>query len=436
MGGSNNFNNNSELIKNVDKNLYPEVLTIEKILFEVFERIKTAKVGIFIRMDVFEMGYINLKYGFEKGKRLIEEIERFLRQNLRKEDLIGRIGPDEFLIFIEVKRKEDVFSVLKRIENFSSFKFEDINVFLTSGVSIYPFDGKNPLELFEKAGVALKEAKKSSPNAIVLYDKKFEDKILETLRIQTIIKEAIDINLFKFYYQPIFSSKFFRFYYQPIFSSKDLKPCSAEALARIASDNLYTASEFIYLLEVHPFIYEFEENLVKTSTFKSKNWGIPIHINVSEKTFIEGKIVENLKKYVKAGCKITVEIVERVIIKDFKKAVKTLEELKSLGVKIAIDDFGKGYSNLSLLSEIPVDIVKIDISLTRKINENEKAKVLIDSIAELCKKLGIKTIAEGVETEEELNFLKEHCDYLQGYLLGKPLSQDEFEEKFKLKLNL
>uniref|UniRef100_A0A7C4JQB1 GGDEF and EAL domain-containing protein n=1 Tax=Thermodesulfobacterium geofontis TaxID=1295609 RepID=A0A7C4JQB1_9BACT len=387
-------------------------------------------------MDVFEMGYINLKYGFEKGKRLIEEIERFLRQNLRKEDLIGRIGPDEFLIFIEVKRKEDVFSVLKRIENFSSFKFEDINVFLTSGVSIYPFDGKNPLELFEKAGVALKEAKKSSPNAIVLYDKKFEDKILETLRIQTIIKEAIDINLFKFYYQPIFSSKFFRFYYQPIFSSKDLKPCSAEALARIASDNLYTASEFIYLLEVHPFIYEFEENLVKTSTFKSKNWGIPIHINVSEKTFIEGKIVENLKKYVKAGCKITVEIVERVIIKDFKKAVKTLEELKSLGVKIAIDDFGKGYSNLSLLSEIPVDIVKIDISLTRKINENEKAKVLIDSIAELCKKLGIKTIAEGVETEEELNFLKEHCDYLQGYLLGKPLSQDEFEEKFKLKLNL
>ena len=433
MGGSNNFNDNSELIRNVDKNLYPEVLTVEKILFEVSERIKTAKVGIFIRMDVFEMGYINIKYGFEKGKRLIEEIERFLRQNLRKEDLIGKIGPDEFLIFIEVKRKEDVFSVLKRIENFSSFKFEDINIFLNSGVSIYPFDGVNSLELFEKAGIALKEAKKSSPNAIVLYDKKIEDKILETLKIQTIIKEAIDINLFKFYYQPIFSSKFFRFYYQPIFSSKDLKPCLAEALARIASDNLYTASDFIHLLEVHPFIYEFEEHLVKNSTFKSKNWGIPIHINVSEKTFIEGKIVENLKKYIEAGCKITVEIVERIIIKDFKKAVKTLEELKSLGVKIAIDDFGKGYSNLSLLSEISVDIVKIDISLTRKINENEKTKVLIESIAELCRKLGIETVAEGVETEEELNFLKEHCDYLQGYLLGKPLSQDEFEEKFKLK---
>jgi len=123
--------------------------------------------------------------------------------------------------------------------------------------------------------------------------------------------------------------------------------------------------------------------------------------------------------------------VERVIIKDFKKAIKTLEGLKSLGVKIAIDDFGKGYSNLSLLSEIPVDIVKIDISLTRKINENEKAKVLIESIAELCRKLGI-TVAEGVETEEELNFLRKHCDYLQGYLLGKPLSQDEFEKNFKL----
>jgi len=148
----------------------------------------------------------------------------------------------------------------------------------------------------------------------VLYDKKIEDKILETLKIQTIIKEAIDINLFKFYYQPIFSSK-------------DLKPCSAEALARIASDNLYTASKFIHLLEVHPFIYEFEENLVKISTFKSKDWGIPIHINVSEKTFMEGKIVENLKKYVFAGCKITVEIVERVIIKDFKRAVKTLERV-------------------------------------------------------------------------------------------------------------
>jgi EAL domain-containing protein (putative c-di-GMP-specific phosphodiesterase class I) len=124
--------------------------------------------------------------------------------------------------------------------------------------------------------------------------------------------------------------------------------------------------------------------------------------------------------------------VERVIIKDFKKAVKTLEDLKSLGVKIAIDDFGKGYSNLSLLSEIPVDIVKIDISLTRKINENEKTKILIESIAELCRKLGIETVAEGIETEEELNFLRKYCDYLQGYLLGKPLSQEEFEKNFKL----
>ena len=145
----------------MNKNLYPEVLTIEKILFEVSERIKTAKVGIFIRMDVFEMGYINIKYGFEKGKRLIEEIERFLRQNLRKEDLIGRIGPDEFLIFIEAERKEDIFSILKRIKNFSSFKFEDINVFLNSGVSIFPFDGLTSVELFEKAGFALKEAKKN-----------------------------------------------------------------------------------------------------------------------------------------------------------------------------------------------------------------------------------------------------------------------------------
>jgi diguanylate cyclase (GGDEF)-like protein len=228
----------------VNKNLYPEVLTIEKILFEVSERIKSAKVGIFIRMDVFEMGYINIKYGFEKGKRLIEEIERFLRQNLRKEDLIGRIGPDEFLIFIEVERNEDVFSILKRIENFSSFKFEDISVFLNFGVSIYPFDGENPLELFEKAGFALKEAKKSSPNAIVLYDKAIEEKISKSLKIQTIIDEAIEINLFKFYFQPIFSSK-------------DLKLYSVEALARISDKKFYTASEFIHLLEVHPFIYEF-----------------------------------------------------------------------------------------------------------------------------------------------------------------------------------
>jgi diguanylate cyclase (GGDEF)-like protein len=251
-------------------------------------------------MDVFEMGYINIKYGFEKGKRLIEEIERFLRQNLRKEDLIGRIGPDEFLIFIEVKKKEDVFSVLKRIENFSSFKFKDINVFLTSGVSIYPFDGENPLELFEKAGFALKEAKNIAPNAIVLYDKAIEEKISKSLKIQTIIDEAIEINLFKFYFQPIFSSK-------------DLKLYSVETLARISDKKFYTASEFIHLLEVHPFIYEFEENLVKVSTFKSKKWDIPIHINVSEKTFIEGKIVENLKNISKQDAKLQLKLLKELL---------------------------------------------------------------------------------------------------------------------------
>ena len=144
----------------------PEVLTVNEFLFEVSERIKTAKVGVLIRMDIFEMGYINMKYGSEKGKKIAEDVEKFLRQNLRSRDLICRVAVDEFALFVEIERKEDLFSVLKRIESISSFKFEDVSVFLNSGVCVYPYDGINPAELFEKAGFALKEAKKLSPNPL------------------------------------------------------------------------------------------------------------------------------------------------------------------------------------------------------------------------------------------------------------------------------
>jgi len=236
----------------------PEVLNVNEFLFEVSERIKTAKVGVLIRMDIFEMGYINMKYGSEKGRKIIEEVGKFLRQNLRSSDLIGKVDPDEFALFVEIERKEDLFSVLKRIESISSLKFEDVSVFFNSGVCVYPYDGINPTEIFEKAGFALKEAKKLSPNATVLYSKDIEEKITNSLMVQSIIKEAIDMSFFKFYYQPIFSSKVLKLY-------------SAEALSRIVDDKVYNASEFIHLLEVHPFIYEFEENLIKTSVFNVKN---------------------------------------------------------------------------------------------------------------------------------------------------------------------
>lgn len=396
-----------------------KLINFEKFAIKVSKKLQIIKAGALARIDIFEMGYINLIYGFEKGNKILEAIGNLLKKHMRYTDIIAKTGGDEFAIFVELPKEENTIAIAEKLRELFIFPIENVTVFINAGISIFPIDGKTFTELFEKAGFALKEAKKEGPNVIKFYTLAFEEKITDLLKTETLIEKAIRKGLFKFYYQPIFDTK-------------TLEISSFEALARIVEEdgNLYPAEKFIYVLEKHHYIEVFEEKLIKEAILKSKKWNLPISINLSERGFLTETFLKKIIKYYEPGCKIIIEIVERTLIKEPKRAIEILTKLKEIGFYIVIDDFGTGYSSLAYLKDLPFDMLKIDISFIKELPHNQKVRRIVEFIVELGKKLKVKICAEGVEKKEQLEFLKNiGCDYVQGFLLGKPRSQKEIEKR-------
>ena len=387
---------------------------------KVSERLKTIKAGVLVRIDIFEMGYINLIYGFEKGNKILEVVEERLKSHIRDVDMLAKTGGDEFTVFIELSKEENAWAIAEKLYRLFIHPIENISVFINAGISIFPVDGKTFTELFEKAGWALKGAKKEGPNVIKFYTLAFEKEISELLKIETLIEKAIKNDLFTFYYHPIFDAR-------------NLKIYGFETLIRIVEEDgtIHPAGDFIYILEKHPYIHVLEEKIIKEVVERSKKWDIPIAINLSETGFLTGKFVEKLLKYCKPKCKIIIEIVERTLIKDPKRALEILTELKKIGLGVAIDDFGTGYSSLAYLRDLPFDILKIDMSFIKELPYNSKAKNIVEFMVDLGKKLNVKVCAEGIEKKEQLEFLKNiGCDYVQGFLFSKPLPPEKIEKKY------
>ncbi|RKX59724.1 MAG: hypothetical protein DRP29_04010 [Thermodesulfobacteriota bacterium] len=394
-------------------------INFKEFAIKVSKKLQVIKAGALARIDIFEMGYINLIYGFEKGNKILEAVGNLLKKHMRYTDIVAKTGGDEFAIFVELPKEENTIAIAEKLRELFIFPIENVTVFINAGISIFPIDGKTFTELFEKAGFALKEAKKEGPNVIKFYTLAFEEKITDLLKTETLIEKAIRKGLFKFYYQPIFDTK-------------TLKISGFEALARIVEEdgNLYPAEKFIYVLEKHHYIDVFEEKLIKEAILKSKKWNLPISINLSERGFLTETFLKKIIKYYQSGCKIIIEIVERTLIKDPKRAIEILTKLKEIGFYIVIDDFGTGYSSLAYLKDLPFDMLKIDISFIKELPYNQKVRRIVEFIVELGKKLKVKICAEGVEKKEQLEFLKNiGCDYVQGFLLGKPRSQKEIENR-------
>ncbi|MCS7203684.1 MAG: EAL domain-containing protein [Thermodesulfovibrio sp.] len=393
-----------------------------KTLFEEIPKRLEKHKGWFalLRIDVFGMGYLNIINGFEKGNKILNEIQNRFLYYFKDVEIVTRAA-DEFIIFMEIPMKEEIPQLIERIHNLFLQPIENIHVFINGGISIFPIDGKDVCELFEKAGLALKEAKKKGPNVIESYTTLFEKHLSEVFKIENLIREAKQKDLFSFYYLPIFDLK-------------TLKPWGFELLLRIVEKGgkVHPASEFINVLERDPYMKVIEEKIVKEVIEKSQKWNLPVTINISEIGLLTTHFIEVFSSNCKLKrCKIMIEVVERIIIKEFTRIIQVFEKLKEVIGGVAIDDFGTGFSSLGYLKELPFDIIKIDISFIREIPQNQKAKNIVEFIVELGKKLNVIVCAEGVEKVEQLEFLKEiKCDLVQGFLLERPLPASEIEKKY------
>jgi len=382
-------------------------------------------------VDIHNFNALNHKYGINFGDKVLQEVSHRLKEIFFDRDLIykinehqvtlGRFNGDEFAIFLQKITEDAIPKILNKLYEIFTHEFTINGVKLkldyNAGISIYPKDAKEIDKLLNNASIALLNAKKEGPNIVKMYSKEYSDEIFKYNDVLNLIKSALEKDQF-------------RLHYQPVVDTQNEEIVGAEALLRIEKDGkIITPGVFIEVLENSYYtkdvslkmLDEIEEVLKKTKNIK-------ISYNICEKQFRSDEVLEKLirlgKKYKN---RLQIEIIERVLLHETEYSVNILNKLKKNGLKIAIDDFGTGYSSLSYLRELPVDVLKIDITFIRKMMENTKDLAVVKTIITLAKELEMETVAEGVEDEKQVAILKAlGCDYMQGFYYYRPLPKDEF----------
>ncbi len=405
------------------------------------------KVAI-IFLDVDNFKDINDNYGHEIGDNVLLSIAESIKYSLRPGDIVGRIGGDEFIIILDdVAKLEDINIIInkinKSIENIPKYiknklGLDIIKITFSMGISIYPDDTTKLDELIKFADMALYKSKELGRNTFSFYSQEITNRLEKRLSMIKKINEAIKNNEFINYYQPIIDLR--KININEIDITKDLIniPISSvlgfESLIRwIDKDkNFIPPLEFIPLAEETNLIIEIGKIVLKNGINDFRkiqeifNNNFRIFFNISPKEFENPYFKEDLFNLVNSYNfdfnNISIEITENLIIKNFEKYNEILRELSSKGVLICIDDFGSGYSSLSYLVNLNINIVKIDRAFIKNIGINSKDEQLIKIIIDISHSLGLKVLGEGIETLKQLEFLKSvNCDYVQGFLFAKPM---------------
>lgn len=381
-------------------------------------------LGVFILIDIVNMTYMNKILGFSGGDLVLRLFAQRLKELFKETYTIARIGADTFGIYLSVDMAHEISNVYSKLVELNNTKIqiynETISININAAISLFPKDGETFKTLYEKADIALTKAKAEGEGAIKFFDPEIEKDVEKQWDVISLVKKAFDENLFVFYYQPYFYTD-------------SLKLAGYEALVRIVdkSGEVYYPKVFIDYIENSSYLRMFEDWAINEIVQKIKKWNLNISVNISGKTFNNPEFVEKLAQIPEEiRDKITIEITERVFIENPEDAMVLISMIKKIKnpPKIAMDDFGTGYSSFVYLKDLPVDIIKIDMAFTKQMVFDKKALAIVQTIIELAKRLDKLTLAEGVETKEQLEILKSlKCDLVQGFLFSKPLPEKEVE---------
>lgn len=386
---------------------------------------------LFLDLDSFKR--INDTMGHAKGDELLKMVSKRIKNILRSDDTVCRIGGDEFLILIENLKQDFYLEKIaeKIIELFKKpFTIDNHDLFITTSIggAIYPIDGDDVETLIKNAGIAMYKAKEEGKNKFQLCTPIIKDSLVEEMKLTNSLYGALDRNELELYYQPQVN----------IISGEII---GLEALIRWHNSKLgmVNPGDFIYIAEKTGLILPIGEWVMRAACIQNKAWqnsgilNVPIAVNLSVNQFQNIKIVQQITEILKETDlkpkDLELEITENIIMKDPEYIIESLKQLKELGVTIAIDDFGTEYSSLNYIKQLPVDKIKIAMTFIQGININHKDEAIIKVIIVLAKNLGLKVIAEGVETKEQLDFLRDQmCDEIQGYYYYKPMTANQIEE--------
>ena len=376
---------------------------------------------VYLDLDNFKL--INDTLGHGAGDLLLKKIAGVLRQVLRSEDSVARLGGDEFAIILNGLKTPEYAGIVCRLildRLADHFFLEGQKVYSSAsiGISVYPNDGLSPADLIKNADKAMYDAKSKGKNQYQVFSQKLG---LDSERNLQIINGISSTEL----------HNELRLYYQPIIDVNLLTCCGIEALVRWQHPQLglLLPDEFLpsfeqagHMLNLGQWVLQ--QALSDYIGLKMDN--LYLAINMSANELADAETVNNILSSIElSGISMhnfVVELTERSIMQDWQTVIKESTHMSQTGMKIAIDDYGTGYSSLSVLKQLPITLLKIDKSFISDIDVNICGATIVQSSIRLAHSLGIKVIAEGVETKEQFDFLKEHqCDYVQGFYFSPPV---------------
>ena len=383
-------------------------------------------------IDLDRFKFVNDSMGHKAGDVLLMTVAARLTASLRDTDTVARLSGDEFVVILsedhdEPLTPEIVQRVMDSVAQPVMLGTKEFFVTCSIGVAVYPSEGTPADSLIEHADIAMYSAKKMGRNNFQFYTPAMNEESLERVRIEGALRNALERNEFVLHYQP----------------QVDLKTgqiVGMEALIRWQHPELgmVPPNRFIGIAEETGLIVQIGAWVLRTACAQNKAWQdaglgrLRVAVNLSARQFGAADLISGLEAVLQdtaldPDC-LEIELTESLFMSDVTPAVELLHRMKSLGVNLSIDDFGTGYSSLSYLSRFPIDVLKIDRSFVADITHDANDAAIVTSIIALAHNLKLAVIAEGVETLDQLDYLRSHgCDEMQGYYFSKPLAAEDFE---------
>jgi len=401
------------------------------------ERQQAWVVLMFLDLDRFKP--INDSLGHAAGDRMLQEMATRLLACVSDDDTVARMGGDEFTLLLQPSPTRQIalnraVNVAEQILNslVTPFVLEGREFFVTAsiGIALSPQDGNELSQLMKNADTAMYHAKERGKNNFQFYQADMNATALERLELESDLRHALE-------------QQEFTLYYQPQFSGDGKRLTGAEALLRWRHPRrgLVPPVEFIPVLEELGLVVEVGDWVLTEACRQLKAWHLAkvrvpkVSVNISARQFADGQLGNRIASILKEtglppAC-LELELTESILMREVDQAMQILAGLKRLGLSIAIDDFGTGYSSLNYLKQFPIDILKIDRTFVDGLPSGEQDAQIARAIIAMAHSLNLAVIAEGVETHEQLEFLREHgCDEVQGYLFGRPMPASRFEAQY------
>jgi len=385
---------------------------------------------VFVDLDSFKE--VNDTIGHPGGDEMLVQMAKRLAGCLRKYDTVSRFGGDEFLILLtRINSIEDIQKIVDKIMySFTrplTLRGQEFFITASAGIAVFPKDGEDAVTLIRNADQAMYNSKENGKNQSTIFSLEKKEELLQKAKLTNSLHRALERDELELFYQP-----------QVDVVSRRIIGCEALIRWHHPDSGLISPVDFIPIAETTGLIDPIGKWVLRTACRQTKLWqkmGLPslrMAVNLSVEQFRKKDIVEAVSETLRVtGLEsrfLELELTESTITIEADYIVAALEELKRLGVTIAIDDFGTHYSSLSRLKNMPLDRLKIDIQFVRGIPENRKDEAIAKTIIQLARNLGLHVIAEGVETKEQYEFFREQkCDEIQGYYFFRPMPAGELE---------